>query len=65
MKKKDDKPKKVIITFEAEESPTKCCECTFGGICPYTCYFSNKIDCSKINLATLELKEIKYGSEEE
>lgn len=57
-KKEDPKPRKVLITFEVEESQTHCCECLFGGTCPYVCSLAGKLDCAIYNLATLELKEI-------
>ena len=58
-KKEEPEPRKVQIVLEVEESQTHCCECLFGGTCPYACAFAGKLDCSKYNLATLELKEIK------
>lgn len=58
-KKEEPKPRKMKITFEVEESQTNCCECLFGGICPYVCFFSNKLDCARYNLSTLELKSIE------
>ena len=58
-KKEDQKPRKVLITFEVEESQTHCCECLFGATCPYTCSIAGKLDCAKYDLATLELKEVK------
>lgn len=51
--------KKVQVVFEVEERPTNCCECVFGGSCPYACAFSGKLDCAKYNLGTLRLVEIK------
>lgn len=51
--------KKKRIVFEVEERPTNCCECAFGGTCPYACAFSGKLDCAKYNLGTLRLVEIK------
>ena len=57
-KKEEVKPRKVRIVFEAEENHTNCCECLFGGTCPYVCGFSGKLDCSKLNLSTLELVSI-------
>ena len=58
-KKEEPRPRKVLITFEVEESQTNCCECLFGDTCPYACAMAGKLDCSKYDLATLELKEIK------
>ena len=58
-KKEEPKPRKVKITFEVEESQTQCCECIFGGLCPYACSFSQLLDCTKYNLATLELKSVE------
>jgi hypothetical protein len=58
-KKEDPKPRKILITFEVEENQTNCCECLFGGTCPYTCAFADKLDCAKYNLATLQLKSIE------
>ena len=58
-KKEDHKPRKLLITFEVEESQTECCECLFGGVCPYACGFANMIDCAKYNLKTIELKSIE------
>lgn len=57
-KKEEPKPRKVQIIFEVEESQTKCCECTFGGICPYACAFPKLLDCSKYDLSTLTVKSI-------
>lgn len=51
--------RKKRIVFEVEERPTGCCECVFGGICPYECAFAKKLDCAKYNLGTLKLIEIK------
>lgn len=51
--------KKVKVVFEVEERQTNCCECLFGGSCPYACAFSQKLDCSKYNLRTLKLVEVK------
>lgn len=51
--------KKKRIVFEVEERPTNCCECVFGGTCPYACEFSGKLDCAKYNLGTLRLIEVK------
>lgn len=51
--------KKKLIVFEVEERPTGCCECVFGGNCPYECDFSKKLDCAKYNLGTLRLIEVK------
>ena len=45
--------------FEVEEHPTKCCECLFGGTCPYACAFSGKLDCARYNLGTLKLVGVK------
>lgn len=58
-KKEEPKPRKMKITFEVEESQTNCCECLFGGTCPYACAFSSKLDCARYNLSTLELKSIE------
>lgn len=58
-RKPDEKPKKVLITFEAELNPTRCCECTFGGTCPYVCSFANKLDCGKYDLGSIKLVEVK------
>ena len=58
-KRFETKVKKVRVTFEVEERPTNCCECLFGGTCPYECAFSGKLDCAKYNLGTLKLVEIK------
>lgn len=58
-KKEEPKPRKVKITFEVEESQTRCCECLFGATCPYACPFADKLDCAKYNLATLELRSVK------
>lgn len=58
-KKSDPKPRKVQIIFEVEESPTRCCECAFGHVCPYACAFGDKLDCAVYNLGTLELKSIE------
>lgn len=49
---------KAQIIFEVEEGQTNCCECVFGGTCPYACAFANLLDCSKLNLKTL--KVVKY-----
>ena len=51
--------KKTRIVFEVEERPTNCCECLFGGTCPYACAFLGELDCAKYNLATLKLVEVK------
>lgn len=51
--------KKKRVVFEIEERPTGCCECVFGGACPYECAFAKKLDCAKYNLGTLKLIEIK------
>lgn len=51
--------KKKRIVFEVDETQTNCCECVFGGTCPYACAFLEKLDCAKYNLATLKLIEIK------
>ena len=51
--------KKKRIVFEVEERPTNCCECLFGGTCPYACAFSGKLDCAKYHLGTLKLIELK------
>ena len=56
--------KKKRIVFEVEERPTNCCECLFGGTCPYACAFSGKLDCAKYNLGTLRLVEVKDVEEE-
>jgi hypothetical protein len=58
-KKFFDSVKKKRVVFEIEERPTGCCECVFGGSCPYECDFAKKLDCAKYNLATLKLIEIK------
>lgn len=58
-KKEDPKPRKVVLTFEVEESQTKCCECLFGATCPYSCTFADKVDCARYNLATLELISVE------
>lgn len=63
-KKDQPKPKKVLITFEVEENQTKCCECLFGGVCPYACGFVGKLDCSKYDLSTIELKDIRPSENE-
>ena len=57
-KKEEPKPRKLQLVFEVEESQTNCCECLFGAVCPYACAFSGKLDCSKLNLGSLELKSI-------
>lgn len=62
-KEEEPKPRKVQIIFEVEENQTKCCECLFGYVCPYTCAFGDKLDCSIYDLGTLELKEIKVLKE--
>lgn len=54
-----DNVKKKRIVFEVEERPTGCCECVFGGNCPYECAIAKKLDCAKYNLGTLKLIEIK------
>lgn len=54
-----EKVKKVRVTFEVEERHTGCCECLFGGTCPYACAFSGKLDCAKYNLGSMKLVEIK------
>jgi hypothetical protein len=51
--------KKKRIVFEVDEKQTNCCECIFGGICPYECAIAKKLDCAKYNLGTLKLIEIK------
>ena len=56
--------KKKRIVFEVEERSTNCCECLFGGVCPYACAFSGKLDCAKYNLGTLRLVEVKDVEEE-
>lgn len=56
--------KKKRIVFEVEERQTNCCECLFGGTCPYACAFSGKLDCAKYNLGTLRLVEVKDVEEE-
>ena len=56
--------KKKRIVFEVEERPTNCCECLFGGTCPYACAFSGKLDCAKYNLGTLRIVEVKDVEEE-
>lgn len=58
-KRFETKVKKVQIVFEVEEHPTKCCECLFGGTCPYACAFSGKLDCARYNLGTLKLVGVK------
>lgn len=50
--------KKKRVIFEVEEGPTRCCECLFGGTCPYACAFPGKLDCAKYNLGTLRLIEV-------
>ena len=66
MRRKIDqpKPRKVLITFEVEENQTKCCECLFGGVCPYACGFAGKLDCSIYDLSTIELKDIRPSENE-
>ena len=61
MSKKRFQPevRKKRIVFEVEERPTGCCECVFGGNCPYECAIAKKLDCAKYNLGTLKLIEIK------
>lgn len=54
-----EKVKKVRVTFEVEERHTRCCECLFGGTCPYVCAFLEKLDCAKYNLGSMRLVEIK------
>ena len=58
-KKEEPKPRKAKITFEVEESQTRCCECLFGATCPYACPIADKLDCAKYNLATLELLNVE------
>lgn len=58
-KKEAPKPRKVKITFEVEESQTRCCKCLFGATCPYACPIAAKLDCAKYNLATLELLNVE------
>lgn len=58
-KKKERTIKKVQIVLEVEERPTKCCECVFGGKCPYACAFAGKLDCAKYDLGSVVLKEIR------
>lgn len=58
-KKVEAKPKKVQILFEAEVNPTKCCECLFGGTCPYSCAFAGKLDCATYDLGSIKVVEIK------
>lgn len=58
-KKKQPGIKKKLIVFEVEENQTKCCECLFGGVCPYACAFSGKLDCAKYDLGSIRLIEIK------
>ena len=58
-KKEEPKPRKVQIVLEVEESQTHCCECLFGGTCPYACALAGKLDFAKYNLSTLEVKDIK------
>lgn len=47
------------VVTEAVDVLRNCCECVFGGTCPYACAFSGKLDCAKYNLGTLRLVEIK------
>lgn len=56
--------KKKRIVFEVEERQTGCCECVFGGTCPFACAFSGKLDCAKYNLDTLRIVEVKDVEEE-
>lgn len=58
-KKKQPEIKKKLIVFEVEENQTKCCECLFGGVCPYACAFYGKLDCAKYDLGSIRLIEIK------
>ena len=58
-KKKQPGIKKKLIVFEVEENQTKCCECLFGGVCPYACAFSGKLNCAKYDLGSIRLIEIK------
>lgn len=58
-KNKQPEVKKKLVVFEVEEQPTKCCECLFGGFCPYSCAFSGKLDCAKYDLGSIRLVEIK------
>lgn len=62
-KKEEQKPGKVQVTFEVEESQTHCCECLFGGTCPYACGFASLLDCAKYNLSTLKLVSVKPAGE--
>lgn len=62
-KKEPAKPRKVRITFEVEESQTRCCECLFGATCPYACSLADKLDCAKYDLSTLELISIEPKEE--
>lgn len=62
-KKEDPKPRKVILTFEVEESQTRCCECLFGATCPYACAFADKVDCARYDLATLKLISVEPKEE--
>lgn len=64
-KKEEPKPRKVLITFEAIEKQTNCCECTFGAACPYTCSFSEILDCAKYDLSSLELKSVEPVEEQQ
>ena len=59
-KKEVPKPRKVKITFEVEESQTRCCKCLFGATCP----IAAKLDCAKYNLATLELLNVEPVEEQ-
>ena len=61
MAKDKTNPQKVRLVFEAEINPTKCCECVFGGTCPYVCAFANKLDCKTYDLSTLKFigEEVK------
>lgn len=58
-KRFETKVKKVRVVFEVEERPTGCCECVFGGSCPYQCAFAEKLECTKYNLSTLRLIDVK------
>lgn len=58
-KKETPEPRKVQIVLEVEENQTRCCECLFGGTCPYACAFAGKLDCAKYDLSSIVLKSIE------
>lgn len=51
--------RKLRITFEVMEGHTNCCDCLFGSPCPFYGELSKILDCSKHDLGTLKLVEIK------